>query len=662
MRWFQLKHIFYPHSTALPIPLCPFQYKNMPTKMKISSSVQKLAALLIFIAGGGLLQLLFASLSTRGFVGLLRDRDSNMLGLDSEPPKTSSNHDAASFLSSDASNTQEFNVTASKEKVSTQKTSTNEIRRDFNIGRDWNGYRIGDGIKFTYLPKKCSDPSWSWTLVCLYQNRTEERNNIDILLETLGEQQTIIRREQPLLELPKTDQVIMHLRLGDGLCGDERWDHVSFCGEQRPTNAGRFRNCWEHDYDCFFYNGNRYAYSQRWYDTIASDLASVASEISSNISIVSDARHWTRGPDRRKGNYSVDNKYRQEIASFLRGLDFTSIEFRNNEETHNSPDQDFAYLCSAKVFVPGGGGYSRLAAQVVERRGGMVIKPKDPDKELSMDRDRREKILQEQVQVQHTSSPTWNISTIIPVCNRLHSLQDAIESALQQTYPVLEVIVSIDSGPNCVKSIKNIWETKDDRVRVFKVPPCPKIICGWAGRVRNYAIEKASPYATHFAMLDDDDVWYPRKTDIQVKAMQQGNYSYSSSDANKPRKSRCHGSKYISHDLEKGAFFLANGGANKKIISKKLNISLDAKLPSHVTQAELKRHNFFVNSATIFSRDIFHATLGFDRSRRGQDYHLWLEFAKIGPGLFITDPLVVYDNKRNDCDITYTSDLYDGPP
>jgi hypothetical protein len=35
-----------------------------------------------------------------------------------------------------------------------------------------------------------------------------------------------------------------------------------------------------------------------------------------------------------------------------------------------------------------------------------------------------------------------------------------------------------------------------------------------------------------------------------------------------------------------------------------------------------------------------------------------LEFAKISPGLFITDPLVVYDNNRNGCDVTYTSDLY----
>ena len=269
--------------------------------------------------------------------------------------------------------------------------------------------------------------------------------------------------------------------------------------------------------------------------------------------------------------------------------------------------------------------------------------------------------------VDTTSVPSWNISTIIPVCNKLHSLQDAIESALQQTYPVFEVIVSIDSGPDCVNSIKNIWEkNKDDnRVRVFKLPPCPQNPCG-VGRNRNYAIEQASPSASHFALLDDDDVWYPRKTEIQVKAMQEGNYSYASSDATLPKKKRCrHGStNYTSHDLEKGKFFLANGGYHKKIISKRLHIPLDAKLPSHVTHAVLSAHNIFVASASIFSKDLFHATTsGFDEGiDRKEDFKLWLEFTKICPGLFITDPLVVYDNTRNVCDIMYTSELYDRPP
>jgi hypothetical protein len=141
--------------------------------------------------------------------------------------------------------------------------------------------------------------------------------------------------------------------------------------------------------------------------------------------------------------------------------------------------------------------------------------------------------------------------------------------------------------------------------------------------------------------------------------MQEEQYLYASSDANAPRNGRCHGSEYKSHDLEKGSFFLANGGKYKKLILKKLNIALSATLPSHVTRKELSAHNIFIASATIFSKDIFYATLGFDeRIDNIQEYRLWLDFAKISPGLFITDPLVVYDNNRNGCDITYTSSLY----
>lgn len=56
--------------------------------------------------------------------------------------------------------------------------------------------------------------------------------------------------------------------------------------------------------------------------------------------------------------------------------------------------------------------------------------------------------------------------------------------------------------------------------------------------------------------------------------------------------------------------------------------------------------------------DIFYTNSdsGFDeRIDNIQEYHLWLDFADIKPGLFI--------NNRKGCDITDTSDLYDdGPP
>jgi hypothetical protein len=37
------------------------------------------------------------------------------------------------------------------------------------------------------------------------------------------------------------------------------------------------------------------------------------------------------------------------------------------------PDDDFAHMCNAKTFVQTGGGFSSLIAEVVKKRGNLVI-------------------------------------------------------------------------------------------------------------------------------------------------------------------------------------------------------------------------------------------------------------------------------------------------
>ena len=80
--------------------------------------------------------------------------------------------------------------------------------------------------------------------------------------------------------------------------------------------------------------------------------------------------HWTRTPDPRRGNFRVDEKYLDSMAHFFRERGFEVILHEPN-----LPDSDFMYLCSAHVFVRGGGGYRALVARVVENRGGIVIEP-----------------------------------------------------------------------------------------------------------------------------------------------------------------------------------------------------------------------------------------------------------------------------------------------
>ena len=81
--------------------------------------------------------------------------------------------------------------------------------------------------------------------------------------------------------------------------------------------------------------------------------------------------HWTRTKDPRKGNISVDDSYVESLAGFLR----TKFQHVIISEPQ-LPDEDFAMLCAAEVFVQGGGGFSSLVGEVVKRRGGTVIKPR----------------------------------------------------------------------------------------------------------------------------------------------------------------------------------------------------------------------------------------------------------------------------------------------
>jgi len=59
---------------------------------------------------------------------------------------------------------------------------------------------------------------------------------------------------------------------------------------------------------------------------------------------------------------------------------FTSLGYDVDHRVTLEPDwrvadDDFAFLASARHFVPSGGGYSRLAKLMVERRGGQVYEP-----------------------------------------------------------------------------------------------------------------------------------------------------------------------------------------------------------------------------------------------------------------------------------------------
>lgn len=213
----------------------------------------------------------------------------------------------------------------------------------------WNDYRIGDGISQQHDAPGCE--RYPNSIVCKYTQETKEPNDITALTRVLG------KNSQHLCD----NFAALHVRLGDGLCAQV--DRT--CRGEIDTKP----DCWNNDADCWSDSNSmtkQYAYSRRWYETVVLDLK--VTQVS-KVVIIGDKYHWTRTPDPRH-DYSVDEEYVANIAHFFRSHGF-AVFIKDVE----LPDTDFAILCSASVFIQGGGGYSALVAEVVKQRGGVVLKP-----------------------------------------------------------------------------------------------------------------------------------------------------------------------------------------------------------------------------------------------------------------------------------------------
>lgn len=100
---------------------------------------------------------------------------------------------------------------------------------------------------------------------------------------------------------------------------------------------------------------------------------------------------------------------------------------------------------------------------------------------------------------------TEKISVIIPTYNRASYIRDAIESILEQTYPVFEIIVVDDGSTDNTSEVIRLY---GDRIRYF-----------WQqnsgpGAARNRGIKEAK--GDYVAFLDSDDIWVQNKTKIQM--------------------------------------------------------------------------------------------------------------------------------------------------
>ena len=102
------------------------------------------------------------------------------------------------------------------------------------------------------------------------------------------------------------------------------------------------------------------------------------------------------------------------------------------------------------------------------------------------------------------------VSIVIPVFNGTDFLAQAIDSALAQTWPSVEILV-VDDGSNDGGATRAVMERYGSRIRMFHKPN------GGVGSALNLALRHMQ--GEFFSWLSHDDLFEPHKTEQQVEAL-----------------------------------------------------------------------------------------------------------------------------------------------
>ncbi|HEY4210169.1 MAG TPA: glycosyltransferase family A protein [Steroidobacteraceae bacterium] len=100
------------------------------------------------------------------------------------------------------------------------------------------------------------------------------------------------------------------------------------------------------------------------------------------------------------------------------------------------------------------------------------------------------------------------VSVILPTYNRLQYLRPAVDSVLAQTFPDWELIIADDgSDAQTLDYLRSV--AFHPQVRLLTLPHT-----GNPSVVRNAALREA--HGEYVAFLDSDDLWLPRKLEVQI--------------------------------------------------------------------------------------------------------------------------------------------------
>lgn len=196
------------------------------------------------------------------------------------------------------------------------------------------------------------------------------------------------------------------------------------------------------------------------------------------------------------------------------------------------------------------------------------------------------------------------ISIIMAAYNAEKTIEQAIYSILNQTYPNFELLVVNDCSKDGTAELVKEIAAEDSRVRLIS-----NVKNSGVSYTRKHGLEEAK--GSWIAILDSDDAWAPEKLEKQI-ALQ----------------------KKMNADL------LFTGSAFMDSDGQPIDWYLHA--PLEVTYRQLLKQNVLSNSSALVRKELYakHYAIG---DGMHEDFAIWLSILKEGKKAYgVDEPLLIY--------------------
>jgi len=236
--------------------------------------------------------------------------------------------------------------------------------------------------------------------------------------------------------------------------------------------------------------------------------------------------------------------------------------------------------------------------------------------------------------------PMDTVSVIIPTYNRFKYLLNLLESVKKQTYPNVEIIAVNDNSSH-QEYYNYDWDAKG--VKIIHLDQNSKELFGYAcaGFVRNKGIEVAS--GKYIAFCDDDDIWFPEKLELQIKAMKKYGCKMSSTEGLIGNGEYDPSKTYKRYNSEENFNTLQN------IYRRRGSTSLDNGFPKIWDLDFLRIHNCVICSSVVIEKCILDKIHNMKNVRNGQeDYDCWLRALNHTDSVYVDEICFYYDNGHGD--------------